>query len=62
MTKNAIAFYVSLSPGRDRQPITLPDGRTAYIRVEDSGTTDEGDALDNVQAGQDEGVLNTFLL
>lgn len=62
MTRNAMAFYVSMVPGLDRQPIVLPDGRMAYIRVEDSGTEDEGAALDDAEPGMGEVTLNTVAL
>jgi hypothetical protein len=34
------AFYISQTPGDGRQPIALPGGGTAYVRVEKASTSD----------------------
>lgn len=60
--EGALVFFVSASPGRDRQRVLTPAGRAVYIRIVDSGTVDEGDALDGATPAPDESLMNTHYL
>jgi len=56
------AFYLSEHSGPDRQPITLPGGGHAYIRVERLENTNCIDALDAARCMPDESLMNTYEL
>jgi hypothetical protein len=53
-------FYLSFAPGPDRQPITLPGGGVAYIRVVESALP--LDAALDIEPPPDEHLLNVHEL